>query len=49
MAAMKKVEKFCGVGDVERWLDRNDFALTVDDVASDNKAKYLVAYLDGVA
>ena len=49
MAALKKVEKFCWVGDVERWLDRIDFAMLVDDVNSDKKAQYLAACLDGAA
>ena len=32
MAAFKKLESFDGTGDVERFIDRFEFAVTVDEL-----------------
>ena len=45
--AMKKLETFDGTTDVERFLDRFDFAATVDEVTVAKQASQLVLHLTG--
>ena len=47
--AMKKLETFDGTTDVERFLDRFDFAATVDKVTAAKQASQLVLHLTGSA
>ena len=50
MSAMKKLEKFAGVGDVERWIDKFEFAVVVDEVIDAKKAaRFLAMNLDAAA
>lgn len=49
MAAIKKLESFNGMEDVERFIDRFEFAVDVDEVASAKQASVLVMHLNGAA
>lgn len=49
MAAFKKLESFDGTGDVERFIDRFEFAVTVDGLAEGKIASYLAMHLSGPA
>lgn len=49
MAAFKKLEAFDGTGDVERFIDRFEFAVTVDELADKKVASYLAMHLNGPA
>ena len=50
MSAIKKLEKFSGVGCVERWIDKFEFALVVDEVTDATKcARLLAMNLESVA
>ena len=49
MSAFKKLEAFDGTGDVERFIDRFEFAATVDDIEDDKAASYLAMHLHGAA
>ena len=49
MAAFKKLESFDGTGDVERFIDRFEFAVTVDELPEKKIASYLAMHLSGPA
>lgn len=49
MAAFKKLEMFDGFGDVERFIDRFDFAVNVDELPAAKEASYLAMHLSGAA
>jgi len=49
MAAFKKLESFDGTGDVERFIDRFEFAVTVDELEEKKVASYLAMHLSGPA
>ena len=49
MAAFKKLEVFDGTEDVERFIDRFEFAATVDELESKKQAGYLAMHLSGPA
>ena len=49
MSALKKLEMFNGTGDVERFIDRFEFAAEMDDVENEKVASYLVMHLSGMA
>jgi hypothetical protein len=49
MAALKKLEPFDGTGDVERFIDRFEFAIHVDEIPSQKEASYFAMNLNGPA
>lgn len=49
MAALKKLEIFDGMEDVDRFIDRFEFAVTVDDVETNKQASQLALHLGGSA
>ena len=49
MAAFKKLESFDGTEDVEWFIDRFEFAVTVDELPNSKKASYLAMHLTGKA
>ena len=49
MSSLKKLEMFDGTGDVERFIDRFEFAAEMDDVEDEKVASYLVMHLSGMA
>ena len=49
MKAFKKLELFDGTEDVERFIDRFEFAVTVDELDSKKEASYLAMHLRGAA
>ena len=49
MAAFKKLDSFDGTGDVERFIDRFEFAVTVDELDDKKVASYLAMHLSGPA
>ena len=49
MAAFKKLEMFDGTGDVERFIDRFEFAVAVDGLSKEKIPSYLAMHLSGPA
>ena len=49
IAAFKKLEVFDGSGDVERFIDRYEFAVTVDELETKKQASRLAVHLEGPA
>ena len=49
MAAMKKLEMFDGTEDVDRFIDRFEFAVTVDETEINKQASQLALHLNGSA
>ena len=49
MEAFKKLESFDGTGDVERFINRFEFAVTVDELEDKKVASYLAMHLSGPA
>ena len=47
--ALKKVAVFDGSADIERWLDRLEFAMKIDNIPKDQQAAVLFSNLDGPA
>ena len=48
MKALKKIEDFTGTEDVERWIDRFEFAVEIDEVKN-KEAEIISMYLRGPA
>ena len=44
--ALKQVGRFDGTGDVERWIDRMELALRIDDVPESRHADVLALHLE---
>ena len=49
MAALKKLEMFDGTEDVDRFIDRFEFAVTVDEIETNKQASQLALHLGGSA
>ena len=49
MSAFKKLEVFDGTGDVERFIDKFEFAVTIDDLDDEKEASRLAMHVDGPA
>ena len=49
MRAFKKMQSFDGSGDLERWLDRFDFCIKIDEIEEKKEAHYLAMLLEGPA
>ena len=49
MTAFKKLESFDGTEDVERFVDRFEFAVNVDELPDNKQASYLAMHLTGKA